>query len=79
MIGTDERRIDLRVAITGVGATKMAAVACHESQLTCGDPHDFLKPGLMEKLLSGEWFTLAYGPPLPPGAGHPFAGLQDGR
>ena len=74
-IGTSRDTTDLRVDISAVADTKREAVACHESQLAGGDPDGFLIPGLIDDLLTEEWFTVACGPPVPRDAAHPFAGL----
>jgi LmbE family N-acetylglucosaminyl deacetylase len=66
---------DLRLDIRAVRDRKLAAIAAHGSQLASGDPHTFLRPGLVERLLDEEWYCIAQGPPLPPGATDPFAGL----
>jgi len=50
-------------------------VKAHRSQLDRGDPRSFLRPGLLDALLSEEWFTVEAGPPVPPGASDVFAGL----
>jgi N-acetyl-1-D-myo-inositol-2-amino-2-deoxy-alpha-D-glucopyranoside deacetylase len=74
-LGTDLADVDLRICIDEVRGRKIAAVAAHRSQLADGDPRSFLRTGLLDALLSEEWFTLAAGPPLPGGATDPFAGL----
>ncbi len=75
-LGTTRDRVDLRVDISSVRDQKLAAIACHQSQLRAGDPRSFLRPGLIEALLNEEWYCCTGGPPLPVGAGDPFAGLH---
>ena len=65
----------LRLDIRAVRDRKLAAIASHRSQLLCGDPLSLLRPGLVERLLDEEWYDVAHGPDLPPGATDPFAGL----
>ncbi len=74
-IGIDEGRVDLVVDIAAVRERKLAAIAAHRSQLPDGDPGSFLAPGLVERLLDLERFTVASGTPLPEGATDPFADL----
>lgn len=75
VLGTDPVDVDLRIRIDEVRDRKIAAVAAHHSQLADGDPRSFLHAGLLDALLSEEWFTCEAGPPLPRGATDPFAGL----
>lgn len=67
---------DLVLDIRPVRDRKLAAIAAHRSQLPPEGPLCFLRPGLVERLLDEERFTLAAGPPLPAGANDPFAGLD---
>ncbi len=72
-LGTRADAVDLRVPIASARDAKLAAIAAHASQLEGGDPRTFLLPGIVDALLDEEWYTLAAGPALPPGAAHPFA------
>lgn len=54
---------------------KLAAIGCHCSQLRDGDPHSLLGPTDLNTLLKREQFVVAQGPPMPPEASDPFAGL----
>ena len=75
-LGVASEAVDLRIDVSGEARErKLASVAAHASQLDDGDPMTFLRPGLLQGLLHQEWFTVASGPPLPPGATDPFAGL----
>lgn len=70
------RAPQLVVDVAPVRARKLAALAAHTSQLAGGDPRTFLWPGVVDRLLATEAFAVAAGPPLPPGAADPFAGLD---
>jgi LmbE family N-acetylglucosaminyl deacetylase len=74
-IGVDPADVDLSVDIGSVRALKLAAIAAHDSQLAGGNPRSFLRPNLIDALLDVEWYIVAFGPPLPRGSDHPFAGL----
>jgi N-acetyl-1-D-myo-inositol-2-amino-2-deoxy-alpha-D-glucopyranoside deacetylase len=74
-LGTEPEAVHLRITIDAVRDQKIAAVAAHRSQLLGGDPWSFLRPGVLEALLSEEWFIVDAGPPIPPGATDVFAGL----
>jgi N-acetyl-1-D-myo-inositol-2-amino-2-deoxy-alpha-D-glucopyranoside deacetylase len=74
-LGADPGQVHLRITIDAVRDRKVAAVAAHRSQLRGGDPRSFLRPGLLDALLSEEWFIADAGPPVPPGAADVFAGL----
>jgi N-acetyl-1-D-myo-inositol-2-amino-2-deoxy-alpha-D-glucopyranoside deacetylase len=74
-LGVAAADADLRVDVRPVRDRKLAAVAAHRSQLADGDPLTFLRPGIVERLLDEEWYIVAHGPALPPGADEPFAGL----
>ncbi len=75
-LGVSKERIDLVVDVREVRQQKLAAIACHRSQLPGDDPLAFLKPGLVGALLAEEWFSVAGGPALPAGAADPFAGAE---
>lgn len=55
---------DYVVDIRGHAERKLAALAAHRSQLDAGDPHSFLMPGIVDRLLVEERFAHAGGPPL---------------
>ena len=74
-LGCGRRKVDLRMDISAVRHHKLAAIASHASQLHNGDPHSFLIPGIVDTLMSEEWYTLEMGPAMPKGATNPFAGI----
>ena len=74
-LGRVGEAVDLRVDISSVREVKLAAVACHASQLEDGDPDSFLGGGIMERLLAEECFTRISGPLFPPGSSNLFDGL----
>jgi len=74
-LGVAAGEAELRVDIRPLAAIKRAAIAAHRSQLVGADPDTFLRPGLIRRLMEEEWFMVAGGAALPPGATHPFAGL----
>lgn len=55
---------------------KLAAARAHASQLAGGDPHTFIRDGVLAALLDEEWYAVAAGPALPPGARDALAGLS---
>jgi LmbE family N-acetylglucosaminyl deacetylase len=75
-LGTPAEAVALRVELGAHRASKLAAIAAHASQLDGGDPRSFLHHGLIDALLEEEWYTVAAGPPLPPGGSDPFLGLE---
>ncbi|PIE15921.1 MAG: hypothetical protein CSA66_08030 [Proteobacteria bacterium] len=75
LLGASRRDVDLVVDIRPARDAKIAAMAAHQSQLRGGDPRTFLSAGIFEALLDEEWWIHASGPPLPPGATSPLAGL----
>jgi LmbE family N-acetylglucosaminyl deacetylase len=74
-LGTHGDSVDIRVATSASRDRKLAAVSAHRTQLVGGDPHTFLKQGLIDHLLDEEWFHVISGPPAPSGACDLFAGL----
>ena len=74
-LGVGRAAVDLAVDIRAVATLKRRALACYRSQLDDGDPASFLVPGLFPALVADEWFTLAWGEPLPDGACGPLDGL----
>jgi len=74
-LGCNVGRSDLRVDVAPVRAAKLAAISAHASQLVDGDPHSFLRRGLIDRLLDTEHYRVASGPALPVGADSVFAGL----
>ena len=70
-----ERSTDLGVDIRSVADEKRAAMAAHASQLRDGDPDNFLRPGVLDRLLAIERFHLAWGRALRPGAKDPIEAL----
>lgn len=51
----------VEVDITDVASVKLAAIACHRSQLRDGDPESLFPPGLVRATLEREWFEVAAG------------------
>lgn len=61
-IGVDAEAVDLRLVLDRALADKKRdAIAAHQSQLEGGDPHSFLRPGLIAPLLREEWYVVASG------------------
>ena len=73
--GSSPEQADLRIELASAGGRKIESVRCHVSQLADGDPHRFLFPGLIDRLLQEEWYRHAGGPALPEGAKDVFAGF----
>lgn len=74
-LGVRADQVELRIGLGAAREIKLQALAAHRCQLRGGDPHTFLRPGLIDRLLDEEWFARAAGPPLPPDPTHPFSGL----
>lgn len=72
-LGMDVAAADLRLDIRAQAARKLAACTAHDSQLDVA-PGSFFRR-LFAPLMEVEWYVVAAGPPLPAGAGDPFAGL----
>lgn len=64
-LGIAREQVDHIVDVRPYRAQKLASIAAHASQIRGGDPHDFLRPGLIAPLLEEEWLTHAAGPPAP--------------
>lgn len=75
-LGTPREEIAFEVPIGEVAERKLAAIACHRSQLPGDDPGSLFPAGIVDQLLAAETFTVAG--PRPPAAplSDPFAGLQ---
>ena len=74
-LGVDPAEFAVRVDISAVAQTKLAALACHRTQLPDGDPRSLFPAGIVPLLLGVEYFQLGAGTPPPPGAADLFAGL----
>lgn len=74
-LGIERAAADLRLDIRALRSRKLAAIAAHASQLNAGDPLSLLRPGVVERLLDEEWYTVADGPPLPVDAMDALAAL----
>lgn len=65
----------VEIDITDYASAKLAAIACHGTQLHDGDPESLFPPGLVRATLEREWFEVAggtlSGQPLP----SPLSGL----
>ncbi|MFN8642531.1 MAG: PIG-L deacetylase family protein [Candidatus Binatia bacterium] len=72
-LGVDVAATDLCLDVSAQAGRKLAACAAHASQLDL-DPGSFFRR-LYDPLLAREWYQVADGAPLPPGAADPFAGL----
>lgn len=72
-LGVDVAGADLALDVRALAPRKLAACAAHDSQLDLA-PGSFFRR-LYEPLLEREWYQVAAGAPLPPGATDPFAGL----
>lgn len=72
-LGTDAERVELRLDVHALAERKLAACRAHDSQLDLA-PGSFFRR-LYDPLLDEEWYVVAHGTPLPPGASDPFAGL----
>ena len=74
-LGASEAEVAVAVPIHAVAERKLAAIACHRSQLPGDDPRTLFPAGIIDRLLATETFTVDG--PLPGGAplGDPFAGL----
>jgi LmbE family N-acetylglucosaminyl deacetylase len=74
-LGVDPAEFAVQVDISAVAQTKLAAIACHRSQLPDGDPRSLFPPGLVPLLLGVEYFQHGEGERPPAGATDIFAGL----
>lgn len=74
-LGVDPGEFAVAVDIRAMAPAKLAAIACHRSQLPDGDPRSLFPQGIVPLLLGMEYFQLGLGVPPPPGAGDLFAGL----
>lgn len=74
-LGCERDEVDLVMDLSAAKLAKLTALSAHASQLKNNDPHSFLRDGFVAHLLDEEWFQLAAGPPLAPGAPHPFVDL----
>lgn len=63
-LGVDPPAVGAAVDIRAFAATKLAAIACHASQLRDGDPHSLFPAGLVGRTLTTELFTLGGGEPI---------------
>jgi N-acetyl-1-D-myo-inositol-2-amino-2-deoxy-alpha-D-glucopyranoside deacetylase len=57
-IGADTSRAQA-LDIRSVAARKLAAIACHRSQLPGGDPRALFPPGIVDQLLETEYYEVA--------------------
>lgn len=73
-LGMDVAAADLHLDVRAQAARKLAACTAHDSQLDVA-PGSFFRR-LFAPLMDEEWYMVAAGPPLLPGAGDPFAGLS---
>lgn len=72
-LGVDVAAADLRLDVRAQARRKLAACAAHDSQLDLATGSFFRR--LFDPLRDQEWYQVAAGPPLPAGAGDPFAAL----
>lgn len=72
-LGIDRDDVDLRLDVRRQTERKLAACRAHDSQLDMA-PRSLLSR-LLAPLLAEEWYVVADGAPLAPGACDPFAGL----
>lgn len=75
-LGCHLQEVSLVVNIQSMRQTKIACVQAHQSQLLQSRFETFLLPGLRDKLVEQEWFTLKSGPAFPAGASCIFAGMS---
>ena len=66
---------DVALRVRPARERKREVIGAHRSQLPDGTPESLFPDGLVEALLTEEWFAVASGPALPEGAQEPFAGL----
>lgn len=71
-LGIDPERVELRLDVRALAERRLAACRAHDSQL---DTAGAFFRHLFAPLLAEEWYVVAHGPALPPGARDPFAGL----
>lgn len=72
-LGTPREDVDLVAPVGALRERKLASMAAHATQ--CGGQAQNLLPVDIEPLLVEEWFTIARGTPIPPGAVLPTDGL----
>ena len=72
-LGVDETDVELRLDVRALAERKLAAARAHDCQLDVA-PGSFFRR-IFAPLLVEEWYIVAHGPPLPPAATDPFAGL----
>ena len=72
-LGVDETDVELRLDVRALAERKLAAARAHDCQLDVA-PGSFFRR-IFATLFVEEWYVVAHGPPLPPAATDPFAGL----
>jgi len=63
-LGVEPHDVVAAVDIRGYAGRKLAAIACHKSQLRDGKPLSLFPDGLVRHTLATELFTLGYGAPV---------------
>ncbi len=63
-LGVEPAQVAAAVDIRAVAARKLAAIACHASQLPDGDPYALFPGDLVRRTLTTELFSLAAGIPV---------------
>lgn len=74
-LGVDPADFHVTVDIREAAREKLAAIACHRTQLPDGDPRSLFPRGIVPLLLGVEYYQLGEGAAPPPGATDVFAGL----